>query len=50
MHIQRPTPRLVEEEEGEMDEELDWLCDISYDDYDDDDAELGTRIRLRSQL
>ncbi|KAL0159536.1 hypothetical protein M9458_043261, partial [Cirrhinus mrigala] len=41
--ILEPTPRLVEEQEGEMAEELDWQHDISSDDEDeDDDAEVRT--------
>ncbi|KAL0146702.1 hypothetical protein M9458_058042, partial [Cirrhinus mrigala] len=43
--ILEPTPRLVEEEEGEMAEEMDWQHDISSDEEDedeDDDAEVGT--------
>ncbi|XP_077065656.1 uncharacterized protein LOC143718478 [Siphateles boraxobius] len=47
--ILEPTPRLVEEDEGEM-EEMDWQHDlISEDDDDDDDeedndAEVGTQV------
>ncbi|KAL1276441.1 hypothetical protein QQF64_036064 [Cirrhinus molitorella] len=46
--ILEPTPRLVEVEEGEMEEEMDWQHDISSEDEDeddddeDDDAEVGT--------
>ncbi|XP_016387372.1 uncharacterized protein LOC107723321 [Sinocyclocheilus rhinocerous] len=43
--ILEPTPRLVEEEEGEMEEEMDWQHDISSEDEDeDDDAEVGTQV------
>ncbi|XP_051993319.1 uncharacterized protein LOC127651503 isoform X2 [Xyrauchen texanus] len=44
--ILEPTPRLVEEDEGEMD----WQCDLSSEDEDDDeddndnDAEVGTQV------
>ncbi|KAK0138712.1 hypothetical protein N1851_024746 [Merluccius polli] len=40
--ILKPSPRLVEEEDGEMEEEMDWQCDNSSEDEDEDDAEVGT--------
>ncbi len=39
--ILESTPRLVEEEEGEMEEEMDWQRDISSE--DDNDAEVRTQ-------
>ncbi|XP_077063470.1 uncharacterized protein LOC143715555 [Siphateles boraxobius] len=49
--ILEPTPRLVDENEGEM-EEMDWQHDLSSEDDDDDDdddeedndAEVGTQV------
>ncbi|XP_077099980.1 uncharacterized protein LOC143750666 [Siphateles boraxobius] len=45
--ILEPTPRLVEEDEGEM-EEMDWQRDLSSEDEDDDEedneAEVGTQV------
>lgn len=43
--ILKPTPRLVEEEEGEM-EEMDWQCDISSEDEEEeeDEDEVWTQV------
>lgn len=41
--ILEPSPRLVEEKEWEMEEEMDWQSDISSED-DDDDAEVETQV------